>query len=80
MSAGDDLHRALAELAPRERDVLRHHAEQAARKWSGTLPTLGKVWAAFGSLVADVETLQRARAAADADDGQHLRPARRPRA
>lgn len=75
---GDALRRAVADLSGRERDVLRHHAEQAARKWSGTLPSLAAVWQAFADLIADVDTNARARQAADMPEHQ-MRHARRPR-
>lgn len=76
----DDLRKAVADLDPRARSALREQSEQAARKWSGTLPGLGTVWGAFAAFVGDVEQLDRARRAAERpEDTPTLRPARRSR-
>lgn len=83
MSASDELRRALARLGERERAALQQQSTEAGEKWAGTLPGMAEVWRTFGALVADVDRMERTRAAGLAQSGaagHTMRPAGRARA
>lgn len=68
------LRRAVADLTDRERATLRQQTENAANRWTGTLPRVGAVWAAFAAVVAEIDRSEHARHAAHEATKDQLHP------
>ncbi|TDD35260.1 hypothetical protein E1287_14205 [Actinomadura sp. KC06] len=59
----DELRAALGRLRPEERQVLAVRWAENGQKWAETSPQLGRVWVVLADLVADVDRMERVRAA-----------------
>ncbi|MFB4300636.1 hypothetical protein [Actinomadura sp. NTSP31] len=68
------LRRAIADLTERERATLRQQSQNAAGRWTATLPRVGAVWAAFAAVVAEIDRAERARVAARQASRDQMHP------
>ncbi|SFO14604.1 hypothetical protein SAMN04489713_104269 [Actinomadura madurae] len=73
-----DLRAALGRLTAGEREALATRWRENAAYWSGRPSGLGAMWAALVDQVAEVDALERLRAAAETEP-HTMREARRPR-